>query len=42
MLDAPKSDVPPGDPLAIPRALVFDLGSRSSIVTSVMAARENS
>jgi len=41
MLDSPKCDVPPGDPLGIPRALVFDLGNRSSIVSSIMAAREN-
>ncbi|HEY3742040.1 MAG TPA: alpha-E domain-containing protein [Bryobacteraceae bacterium] len=41
MLDAPKSDLPPDDPLAIARSLVFDLGNRSSIVSSIMAAREN-
>lgn len=41
MLDAPASDVPPNDPLAIARSLVFDLGNRSSIVSCILAAREN-
>lgn len=42
MLDAPKPDLPPGDdPLTIARALIFDVDNRSSIVNSIMAAREN-
>jgi uncharacterized alpha-E superfamily protein len=40
-LDAVMPDATPNDPFGVARGLVFDLACRSSIVSSIVSAREN-